>query len=77
MAQDSKYGQVDIPGIPDDEPVFILRGKDLATPDAVRGYADFANDEGSSAEFCNSVLVRADEIQNWQDEHTDLTKAAD
>lgn len=33
MAIDNKYGRIEIPGIPDDEPVFVLRAQDaLAVP---------------------------------------------
>jgi hypothetical protein len=71
MAQDEKYGQVDIPGVPDDEPVFILRGRDQATPDTIRDYADIALEGGSPPEFCQQAVELAKKIEAWQQEDPD------
>ena len=77
MAQDSKYGQIDIPGIPADEPVFIIRGKDVAAPEAVRGYAEEAGLMGASADFQRSVESRANEIEAWQEDNASLCDIPD
>jgi hypothetical protein len=77
VAQDNKYGKVDIPGIPDDEPVFIIRGKDEAAPEAVHAYGDEATNIGASDEFVESVHKRAHEIHQWQLANGDLVKIPD
>ena len=48
MAQSFKYGKLDIPGIGDNEPVFILRAQDELAEGAIGMYRDAANAEGSS-----------------------------
>jgi hypothetical protein len=77
VAQDSKYGQIEIPGVPDDEPVFIIRGKDLSAPWAVRGYASHALDAGATDVFAQGCAKRADEIEKWQSENKSLVKTPD
>lgn len=77
MAQDSKYGDVEIPGIPADEPVFIIRGKDKAAPDAVEEYGLIAVEHGASREFGDSVSSRANEIRVWQKNNPSLVKFPD
>lgn len=39
MAHDAKYGPITIPGIPDDEPVFILRARDTFSAGLLMEYA--------------------------------------
>lgn len=55
--------------IPEDEPVFLLRGCDAATPDAVRAWANTAQDLGSDREMVASVRRWADQIEAWQSSH--------
>lgn len=43
MARDNKYGQVDIPGVPDDEPVFILRAQDDLALHTITRYRNTAS----------------------------------
>lgn len=38
MAREAKYGNLTIPGIPDDEPVFIFRAQDQLAPVALEAY---------------------------------------
>ena len=78
MAQDNKYGQIDIPGVPDDEPVFVLRGRDPATPDTIRDYADIAMENGSPSAHCQGAVERAKEIEAWQNHNPETNmKIAD
>lgn len=39
MAIDTKYGKVAVPGIPDNEPVFILRAQDLLALPTILHYS--------------------------------------
>lgn len=44
MAIEKKYGKLDIPGIPDDEPVFVIRAQDAYALDTLRDYFDRRRD---------------------------------
>lgn len=57
MALSGKYGKLDIPGIAEGEPVFILRAQDRLAEKAVRMYQLLVESHGLplSAEL-NSVL---------------------
>lgn len=44
MARDLKYGKIDIPGIGEDEPVFIIRAQDGLSIKTIRGYKVLAAD---------------------------------
>lgn len=77
MATDQKFGNVDIPGIPEGEPIFIIRAKDKASVDAIRDYASYAADAGASEEFLNAVDGRVEEFRKWQEENPDLVSVPD
>ena len=67
MAHDLKYGKVDIAGIPDDEPVFIIRAKDRAAAPAIREYAWIAEEAGASEEFKDSIVEHVIPVfTRWQ-----------
>lgn len=61
MAFDSKYGEVDIKGVPDDEPVFILRGQDLTATVALQMYSDIQIDHAIK----ESVSLTIKRFQAW------------
>lgn len=61
--------------IPDDEPVFLLRGQDVSAPSAVRAYAMAFWSAGGSAEMVTLCRDWADEMDAWQKEHRE--KVAD
>ena len=48
MAVSSRYGEIALPGIPDNEPVFIIRGRDALAVAVVEAYAAAAYDHGLS-----------------------------
>jgi hypothetical protein len=82
MAHDAKYGRVVVerePGNPlgDDEPVFLLRGRDSLTPRTLNKYADFCSSTGSPAEHVASIRQAALRISRWQDDNPDLVKQPD
>lgn len=77
MAVDTKYGDIDIEGIPDDEPVFVIRAKDEVSVQTLNQYADNATRNGSPSEHHASVRRRAAEFQEWQDANPDLVKTPD
>lgn len=82
IGTDSKYGRVYVENPPTvrygrEEPLFVLRGTDPATPYTVGTYGDSAEVEGSSEEFHMKVSEREKEIETWQEENPDKVKVAD
>lgn len=63
MAVSGKYGRIDIPGIGDDEPVFILRAQDRLAEPAVETYRVLAQSHGSS--LANSLQSEVEAFQKW------------
>lgn len=51
--------------IPDDEPVFLLRGQDRNAAAAVRVWAKLLEDEGGDAEMIKLARNHADEMDLW------------
>ena len=65
MAKDRKYGIVDVKGIAEDEPIFVLRGQDafaVATLKFYRGLRDSSGDFGA----VNSLDFTISEFRSWQ-----------
>lgn len=54
--------------IPDDEPVFLVRGQDLAGPDTLRKWCCLAHKLGASNEIIAKVLDQARAMEKWQRE---------
>lgn len=84
MARDQKYGEVtvaqDSPNRPlngSDEPVFLLRGTDAATPDAIREYAAAAREHGASSELQHAAEQVASSIETWQADYPERVKVPD
>lgn len=51
--------------IPEDEPVFLLRGQDAFAPTVVRAWAKMAEEAGLH-EIAKMVYNGADEMDEWQ-----------
>lgn len=77
MAQDSKYGKIDIEGIPDDEPIFILRAQDKAAPQTINQYAENAIRAGSPTEHAAAARRVSSTMREWQQENEEKVKAGD
>lgn len=54
--------------IPEDEPVFLLRGQDTHAPAVVRLWARLAENGGASAEIVDSAYAQAVAMDAWQRE---------
>lgn len=54
--------------IPENEPVFLIRGQDLAAPAALRAYASLAHEIGASNDLVMRVLNHARLMEEWQRE---------
>jgi hypothetical protein len=55
-----------VPIIPDDEPVFLIRGQDKVAPSVLRYWADRAEEEGAEKEIIDTVRRWAVEMEKWQ-----------
>lgn len=51
-----------------DEPVFLIRGRDLAAPGAIRAWADLARLAGASPFIVNLARGHALAVETWQSE---------
>lgn len=54
--------------VPEDEPVFLIRGKDKAGPETLRFWAAKANSLGASPEIVMAAERQADEMERYQRE---------
>lgn len=65
------------PIIPDDEPVFLLRAKDITAPAVVRVWAMMAEMMGADWQLVSRVNRFADEMQEYANEHYSGGKTPD
>lgn len=77
MARDGKYGDISIPGIPDDEPIFILRGQDKAASTTIDDYGVNAEDAGATREFVVGLREAFDRFEQWANDNPDKMKTPD
>jgi hypothetical protein len=63
--------------IPPDEPVFLIRGCDVAAPQAILAYAELAAEHGASDFHVESARAWASEVDAWQRAHQDRVKVPD
>lgn len=59
--------------IPQDEPVFLIRGQDLVAPKVLRFYAAHAAGVGADNKLVLAVLNHATAMEHWQREVTSKT----
>ncbi len=67
----SDYDRIQDPAglIPEDEPVFIIRGQDRSGPAVVMAWAKLAEDLGASMEIVEAARRQAREMMAWQADH--------
>jgi hypothetical protein len=63
MAISGKYGKIEIRGVGDDEPVFVLRAQDRLAPHAIEMYGALAESHGSPA--AKGVAAEAEAFRKW------------
>lgn len=59
--------------IPADEPVFLIRGQDLAAPETLRQYAIEAARKGAAENIITATLKQAEAMEKWQRERARKT----
>jgi hypothetical protein len=52
--------------IPDDEPVFLVRGQDVAGPETLRAWCRIAAAAGAEMDILNLVEDHANRMEAWQ-----------
>jgi len=52
--------------IPENEPVFIIRGQDFTAPDVIYYWGKVARAWGASPELCHRVAEFSDYVARWQ-----------
>lgn len=55
--------------IPEHEPVFLLRGKDVAAPAAIEAWIATARRYGAEENILKAAQDQADKMRVWQIEH--------
>lgn len=64
MAYDSKYGLLEIKGIPEKEPIFILRAQDVFAIHMLKVYRGLRESSGDIPGM-QSVQATIDAFKNW------------
>jgi len=79
VARDSKLGVVldEAKRLGYEEPVFVIRGKDITAPSAIRAYAWLAAEAGAPPEHVEAARQRAAEFEAWQKTAPALVKVPD
>lgn len=77
MAKDAKYGSIEIPGVPDDEPVFVLRAKDVLSYGAIMNYQSMAVSRRCPEEFIGGLDNVLETFAEWADTNADKMKVPD
>jgi hypothetical protein len=55
--------------VPEDEPVFLLRGQDIAAPDVIRYWAKLVEQRHGAPEIVKLAREQADKMYDWQRDH--------
>lgn len=65
------YNRIQDPkgSIPDNEPVFLIRGQDVVAPDVVEFWATKAHEVGADSRMVEAARQQASRMRQWQAEH--------
>jgi hypothetical protein len=63
--------------IPDDEPIFILRGKDKLAFQTIMNYQSMAVSRRCPEAFIGDLDKVLERFEEWQDQHSELMKLPD
>lgn len=65
------YNRIQDPAgmIPDDEPVFLIRAKDINGPEAVEAWALLALKSGAKENIVYAAMAQAKNMRWWQAKH--------
>ena len=65
----SRYTIEDLKNIPEDEPVFIIRAKDVTAPAVIQHWAELAAYYGAKEEMVDQAAKLSLEVVEWQRVH--------
>jgi hypothetical protein len=82
MARDNKYGNISVPGIPEDEPIFVIRAQDKLSVPTLARYRNHADaiekpEDRRSEEWFADLDKVMEDFQAWQAEHAKQLKLPD
>jgi hypothetical protein len=79
MPKDRKYGEaiLEFGDIPEDEPIFIFRGRDMLLPDVLKSYSTLAVGVNAPQQHLDQILESYKQIKQWQDENPDRVRRPD
>lgn len=77
MPTDRKYGNVTVPGIPGDEPIFILRARDIAAAQTIADYAARCEAVGSPQDHVDAAQEVHAAFRDWAYAYPDRMKVPD
>jgi folylpolyglutamate synthase/dihydropteroate synthase len=62
------YNRIQDPAglIPEDEPVFLVRGQDRNAPETLRVWAAIAQENGAERDIVNAAYSQAEAMEAWQ-----------
>ena len=63
--------------IPDDEPLLLLRGRDLLAPEAMDYYLKLREDRGADPIAQSRLREDIEQMRLWQSQHSDRTRMPD
>lgn len=63
--------------IPEDEPVFLLRGQDRAAPAAIEAWIQEAQAQGAEQDILQKAQDQITRMIAWQDEQPGVSKTPD
>lgn len=74
---EAKPGEHDALTFPPDEPLFLLRGQDVTTPEVIRAYVVAAARAGASVEHREAAAAAGRLVAGWQYGNADRVKVPD
>lgn len=79
MGFDRKYGNITTEhgDIPDDEPVFVFRGRDRFLPDVLAYYFQLADSQGSGQHHCGLIEDAREKLLQWQHQNSEKLRTPD
>jgi len=62
----TKHNNPTLENVADDEPIFVLRARDVLAPEVVGAWADKMKERGGDSDKKHDALVIADQMREWQ-----------
>jgi hypothetical protein len=76
MATETKYN-LNVPSIPDDEPIILFRAQDKFLPQLLHYYKMLSEAHDSAPTFVLDITKKRSDVIEWQTENKDKVKVPD